>query len=144
MAPFWRFSGYIRQLCKFRLTIPKDTKLGDLYLPKGTFLSLLVLVAHQDNQLWGDDAKEFKPERFSEGILNASKGNKSFFPFGWGPRICLGENFAMVEAKLALAMILQCFSFRLSSTYIHAPQTAPLLQPKFGAPIILQVWYLDD
>ncbi|KAF7822557.1 cytochrome P450 CYP72A219-like [Senna tora] len=117
--------------------VSKETKLGNLKLPRGVRVWIPVILVHQDPQLWGEDAKEFKPERFSEGVYKAAKSQACFLPFGWGPRICIGQNFALIEAKMAISLILQNFSFQLSSSYAHAPFIDSLtLQPQFGTHII--------
>lgn len=122
----------------FRYTKHK-TDIGGMKIPAGVEVVLFILSLHHDRKHWGDDAAEFNPERFSDGVAKSSKDDQvAFYPFGWGPRICLGQNFAMIEAKMALAMILQRFSFQLSPSYTHAPRQHLTLQPQHGAPIILR------
>jgi cytochrome P450 len=116
----------------------KEMELGGIKYPPGVKLLLPVVTIHHDPDIWGEDVDEFKPERFAEGISKASKEAPAFFPFGWGPRVCSGQNFALLEAKIALSMILQHFTFELSPSYTHAPFPVSTLQPDHGAQIMLK------
>lgn len=118
--------------------VHEDTKLGETILPAKTELLVPSVMIHHDKNLWGADANEFNPERFSEGVSKATNGEHIFFPFSSGPRVCIGQNFAMIEAKMALAQILQRFSFQLSPSYAHSPRIVITLQPQHGAQLIVR------
>ncbi|KAL2506271.1 Cytochrome [Abeliophyllum distichum] len=118
--------------------VEEETKLGEYTIPADTLLMLPIIVLHRDTELWGEDANEFKPDRFAEGVLKATNGRPAFFPFGWGPRVCIGQNHALLEGKLVLANILRNFSFELAPTYKHAPYVIFTVQPQYGASIILR------
>ncbi|AQK96819.1 Cytochrome P450 72A15 [Zea mays] len=116
----------------------KEMEVGGVTYPAGVILELPVLLIHHDPDIWGGDAREFRPDRFSDGVSRASKDPGAFLPFGWGPRICIGQNFALLEAKMALCMILQRFEFRLAPSYTHAPHTVITLHPMHGAQLKLR------
>ena len=114
-----------------------DMKLGNLNLPKDNEIVIPIPILHRDKEVWGDSANEFDPTRFENGITKAAKIPHAHLGFSIGPRSCIGQNFAMLEAKSMMARILQNFSFTLSPKYVHAPADLLSLQPKFGLPIIL-------
>ncbi|KAJ4825576.1 hypothetical protein Tsubulata_006512, partial [Turnera subulata] len=116
----------------------KDMKLGNLMVPKGTSLCIPVMSIHRNKEYWGEDANDFNPLRFKNGVSMAAKHPSAFLAFAIGPRACIGQNFAMLEAKLVLVMLLQRFTFALSPEYKHAPADKLTLQPQFGLPIIVK------
>jgi cytochrome P450 len=117
----------------------KPMELGGVRYPAGVVLVLPLLCIHHDRDAWGPDADEFRPERFAEGVARASGDRQpAFFSFGGGPRTCVGQSFALLEAKMGLAMILRSFAFELSPSYSHAPISVPLLKPEHGAQVTLR------
>lgn len=118
--------------------VEEETRLGEYTIPADTQVMLPVVMIHRDPKYWGEDANEFNPNRFAEGVSKATKGNLIYYPFGWGPRNCIGQNYALLEAKLALVDILRNFSFEISPTYRHAPIVIFTLEPQYGAPLILR------
>jgi len=112
----------------------KNVMLGSIEVPAKTQLYLALTDIHHNREIWGEDCHEFNPMRFSE----PRKHLAAFFPFGLGPRTCVGQNLALAEAKIALALILQHYSFEVSPSYIHAPVLFITLQPQHGAQILFR------
>ncbi|KAF6164530.1 hypothetical protein GIB67_025356 [Kingdonia uniflora] len=112
-----------------------DVELGSYKIPHGTEVLIPIIAVHHDPLLWGNDVNEFNPTRFADGVSRASKHPMAFIPFGLGARTCIGQNLAILQAKLAIAIILRRFSFDLSPRYKHAPTVVMLLHPQYGAPI---------
>lgn len=116
-----------------------DVQLGGyLNIPAGTELLIPIMAVHHDSRLWGSDAAQFNPGRFADGVARAAKYPTAFIPFGLGARMCIGQNLALLEARLTLALILQRFTFRPSPAYVHAPTVLMLLYPQYGAPILFR------
>ncbi|KAI5018400.1 hypothetical protein ZWY2020_043288 [Hordeum vulgare] len=115
-------------------TVTRDVKLGKLDIPAGTQLNLPIIDLHHDVDIWGANAEEFDPSRFADG---KSHHLGAYFPFGIGPAICVGQNLAIVEAKVALAVLLQRFAFDVSPSYVHAPMMAMTLHPQYGAQLLV-------
>ena len=87
--------------------VKNDIHLGGYFFPQGTILSAVISNLHIDKDVWGDDADEFRPERWAERRANGV----NFMPFGYGPRMCLGINFANLEMRIILVRLLQQFVF---------------------------------
>jgi len=83
----------------------QDIEVDGYRLPAGTFAVVAIYAIHRDPMLW-DDPLRFDPDRFS---AERSKGRDrwQYLPFGGGPRACIGDHFAMLEATLALASIVR-------------------------------------
>ena len=82
---------------------------SDLVIPEGTVVVIPIGGLGMDPKYW-DEPEEFNPERFSEENKGKIRSG-TYFPFGQGPRICLGNNFARFEAKVMLIYILRNYTF---------------------------------
>ncbi|KAF8696968.1 hypothetical protein HU200_036613 [Digitaria exilis] len=108
----------------------KQTELAGVMYPPDVMFVIPIMFIHRDPVFWGPDAGEFNPGRFAEGVSKACSDPGAFIPFSWGPRVCIGQNFALLEAKLGISMILQRFAFELSPAYVHAPYSILTLHPQ--------------
>ncbi|KAL6841871.1 hypothetical protein ACP4OV_028383 [Aristida adscensionis] len=116
----------------------RDVELtGGCVVPAGTEVLIPIMAVHHDAGVWGADAAEFNPARFAEGG-DRPQHPMAFLPFGGGARVCIGQNMALIEAKVALAVVLQRCEFRLSPAYVHAPRVLMILHPQHGAPVIFR------
>jgi cytochrome P450 len=111
----------------FGRTAIEDVTIGEHHVKKGENVLVSPYVIHRKEEYF-PQALEFKPERFEQ-----KQPSYAYFPFGGGPRVCIGNHFAMQEATVILAMILQRFSIEKAPN-IEEPEFEPLitLRPKNG------------
>lgn len=104
----------------------EDDEFEDLKFPKDTNLLFSVIEIQNDKTFWGDP-DTFRPARFAD--MQAKEYSGHYFPFGAGPRMCIGNNFAMYEMVMAIATLLENFSIKQKTTPI---EITPLitLKPK--------------
>ncbi|KAI3665534.1 hypothetical protein L6452_44161 [Arctium lappa] len=113
----------------------EDIKLGDLHIPKGLSIWIPVLAIHHSEEIWGKDVNEFNPNRFASKSFSHGR---HFMPFAAGPRNCVGQSFALMEAKIILAMLISKFKFTISDSYRHAPVIVLTIKPKYGVQVCLK------
>ncbi|TBU21312.1 bifunctional P-450:NADPH-P450 reductase [Dichomitus squalens] len=82
------------------------------FIPKGSRIGILTAKAQCDPKVWGEDAREYKPERMYGENFEKIPQN-SWQPFGYGMRACIGRPFAWQEAHIALAMVIQKFDIAM-------------------------------
>lgn len=102
--------------------------LGGYKLPEGTIVFISQWSLHRDRRFFGKPA-EFRPERFSAENAE-SIPRYAYIPFGDGPRICIGNNFALMEARLVLATMVQAITLELAPDQDLTPESLVTLRPK--------------
>jgi cytochrome P450 len=112
-----------------RLAI-EDHELGGYPVPKGTGIAGVAWMVHRDPR-WYEKPEEFLPERW-EGDLLKKLPRFAYFPFGYGPRQCIGNAFALMEAALVLATLGQRFQFTPLSDHSVVPLASITLRPRHG------------
>lgn len=115
----------------------ENTELSGYKIVKGSLVNLVPFVMHRDERFF-TNAQDFVPERFAAG--NEEKIHPfAFFPFGMGPRSCIGKEFALMEMQLVMATITKHFYFELEDAKVEIePNPLVSLEPKDGVKVIVR------
>jgi cytochrome P450 len=112
----------------------EDCAIGELAVPKGTNLFMSQWVVHRDARFF-PSPERFDPGRWTDDFERALP-RFAFFPFGGGPRVCIGQSFAMTEATLVLATICQRFTFAPDPSYRLELRPTLTLRPRENVRLI--------
>jgi cytochrome P450 len=118
--PAWMFTRAARE----------NDEIGGYFIPKTSFLFLSPYIVHRKPSLW-EDPEGFDPERFAPERA-ASIPRFAYFPFGGGPRQCIGNTFAIMESVLLLAVFMQKYRLDLVPGHPVEPEPLVTLRPKHG------------
>lgn len=114
-----------------------DDEIGGYPVPAGSTLIMSQWVLHRDARFWPNPTA-FDPERFSASSPTGGRPRYAYFPFGGGPRACIGERFAWTEGVLLTALLAQRFYPELAPEARVEPLAGITLRPKYGLPVRLQ------
>lgn len=106
-----------------------DDELGGYRIPANSTVMVSFCAVHRHPDFW-DEPNEFKPERFADGEHQAYKHTFAYIPFASGPRMCIGDQFALYEMRLTIASLLRRYRFTLDSNYTLDPSTNSTYFPK--------------
>jgi len=110
--------------------------IGEYTLPPGTNIVMSQWVTHRDPR-WFPEPDRFHPDRWNEESA-AKLPRFAYFPFGGGPRVCIGAGFAMMEATLLLAAIAQRYRMHLAHNQRVELLASITLRPKNGVRVQLE------
>jgi cytochrome P450 len=113
-----------------------EHRLGEYVIPKGSHVVMSPHLAHRDPRWWPEPDR-FDPDRWKPD-LEASRPKFSFFPFGGGSRLCLGEPFAWMEGVLLLAIIAQQWRCHLVPDHPVVPRVHITQRPEHGIKVTVE------
>jgi cytochrome P450 len=114
----------------------EDHEIAGYPVTRGMGVAMAQWVVHRDPR-WYDAPEEFRPERW-ENDLWKRLPRFAYFPFGGGPRQCIGNAFALMEATLILATIARKFRLRLLANHPVVPLASITLRPRYGVRVTLE------
>ena len=115
--------------------VVEDHEIAGYAVTKGMGVAMAQWVVHRDPR-WYDAPEEFRPERWEDDLLKRLP-RFAYFPFGGGPRQCIGNAFALMEAALILATIARKFRFLLVADHPVVPLASITLRPRHGVRVTL-------
>jgi cytochrome P450 len=113
-----------------------DDELGGYRLPRGWLAFVVPYVLHRLPAFW-QDAETFDPDRFAPE-RSADRPKFVYVPFGAGPRQCIGNQFALIEAQLIVATLAQGYRLHLLPKHRVEPWPLITLRPRFGMPMLIE------
>ena len=116
--------------------VVEDHEIAGYAVTKGMGVAMAQWVVHRDPR-WYDAPEEFRPERWEDDLLKRLP-RFAYFPFGGGPRQCIGNAFALMEAALILATIARKFRFLLVANHPVVPLASITLRPRHGVRVTLE------
>jgi cytochrome P450 len=118
--PFWMID---------RMALAED-QVGDIRIPAGSMIINYVYGAHHYEPNW-PDAESFNPGRFTKEAMK-SRTPFTFLPFGGGPRVCIGNQYAMLQILMILAELLRRYDFSVVTGQQIEPRAMVILRPANG------------
>jgi cytochrome P450 len=112
-----------------------DYQINEYLIPAGSGLLMSQYLMHRNEKYFPDPLK-FDPERWRPEARE-SRPKFSYFPFGGGPRLCIGEQFAWMEGVLIIATMAQRWKMRLVEGHPVEPHPIMTLRPKYGMKMIV-------
>ncbi|KAK8969313.1 Cytochrome P450 71B36 [Platanthera guangdongensis] len=97
----------------------KDTKVGDYDIPAKMRVYVSIWSVGRDPKYWGDDAEDFRPERFENSVINFKGAHRELIPFGSGRRMCPGMSLAIAGVELVYASLLHSFDWALPDGLVN-------------------------
>jgi cytochrome P450 len=113
-----------------------DDQLGGFALPRGWLVFVIPYVLHRLPAFW-EHPDAFDPERFSPE-RSADRPKFVYLPFSAGPRQCIGNQFALIEAQLTVATLAQAYRLHLVPSHKVEPWPLVTLRPRFGMPMMIE------
>jgi len=113
-----------------------DVEIGEYIIPKGSEVNLNTYAMHHDPRWW-NEPERFLPERFHPDRQTTAP-KMAYLPFSTGPRVCIGNSFAMMEARLILATLAGRYRLTLSDGYQLQMEPLIALRPRGGLQMTLQ------
>jgi cytochrome P450 len=111
-------------------------RIGGFTVPKRAMITICPWVTYRHAAFW-PDPERFDPERFAPEQV-AARRRFAYIPFGGGPRLCIGNEFALMEAQLVLAMAVRRYRLRLAPRQVVVPECRLTLRPRGGLAMTLE------
>ncbi|WP_244226979.1 cytochrome P450 [Corallococcus aberystwythensis] len=120
----------------FSRSVQEDDVIGGFRIPKGSSVDVSPYVTQRHPDFW-EEPEAFRPERFAPEAA-AKRHRFAYFPFSGGPRQCIGNSFAMMEAQLVLATVAQRYRLREAPGFTLEPDSHLTLRPRGELPMYLE------